>query len=111
MTTTTFEKPTPVDDITLAFPASVSALMPPMEDIPEEFMRMHGKWNELTTCWFFRGVKDLELKPKEGIDQDVALRHIRAILGSYEPKHAHKEAAVAYLLSLWFDDAKWEPAT
>jgi len=24
-------------------------------------------------------------------------------LGSFEPQHEHKEAAVAYLMSLWFE--------
>jgi hypothetical protein len=50
-----------------------------------------------------------EIKPKEGVDVDKALRHIQAIMRSYQPKHEHKEAAVAYLLSQWFDDVTWTP--
>jgi len=45
--------------------------------------------------------------PNDGIDQNKALRHIKAILGSFEPKHEHKEAAAAYLLSLWFKSVKY----
>src|SRR5258707_7634560 len=96
--------PQEIDEITMAFPANVMHLMPPYDDIPE----YDSKWEKLVSDWFFAGVRDLKLTPKEGIDQTKAFRHIKAILGSFEPKHEHKEAACAYLLSLWFDDAQWE---
>ena len=100
--------PIPVDDATLAFPASVSNLMPPMDEIPAEFKRHDGtKWNCLFSDMFYRGLSDISLTPKDGIDPETAWRHISAISGSYEPKHQHKEAAVAYLLSQWFEDATW----
>ncbi len=95
-----------VSDITLAFPANVSSLMP--KSIPEEFYRHPGtKWNKLFSDWFFNGLSSLKLVPKEGVDEKKALRHIRAIMGSFEPKHEEKEAAIAYLFSQWFDDAEW----
>jgi len=98
--------PVDVDDVTLAFPASiVEKYMPAMKDIPAHIDR---KWEDLISTWFFEGVSELKLTPKPGIDERKALRHIKAILGSFEPKHEHKEAAAAYLMSLWFDDVSYK---
>jgi len=107
-------KPVEVSDIQMAFPASVTEMMPSLKDIPEEFQigggDGHTKWNKLFNDCFYSGVKNLDLIPKDGIDPGRAWRHIRCIMGSYEPKHEHKEAACAYLMSLWFEDATWERA-
>jgi len=43
------------------------------------------------------------LKSKPGIDRKAAIRHIKAIMASYAPKHEHKEAGCAYLFALWFE--------
>jgi len=94
-----------IDDATLAFPATVLHLMPKMEDIPE--VRNRSKWNELFADWFYCGLEKLELKPKEGVDKDKALRHIGAIMGSFQPKHEDKEAAVVFLFAEWFEEATW----
>lgn len=104
------KEPIDVDDVFLVFPASVRHMMPEYKDIPDEFKRGRTKWNELVGTWFFRGLKNVKYKPKEGIDQRKALRHIQAIMGSYEPKHEHKEAAVAYLLNQWYEDITYDPA-
>lgn len=83
--------------------------MPKHEDIPEEFKDFNRltKWNAIVERWFFRGLPpDTELIPKEGVDPKKALRAIGAILGSFEPKHEHKVAACAYLLSEWFHDVR-----
>ena len=98
-----------VDDATLAFPAQVLDMMPAHEDIPQEFWDGDGKWGKLVSALFFTGVKTLDLKPRPGVDTMKALRHIRAILKSFQPKHEHKEAACAFLFNEWFEDAKWEP--
>lgn len=100
--------PIPVSDLEIAFPASIEKLMPKYEDIPKEFKRGDTKWNKIMSTWFFSGLKKFDPKPKNGIDVKMAIRHLKAILGSYEPKHEHKEAAVAYLMSKWFEDAEWE---
>lgn len=98
-----------ISDIELAFPAQVSHLMPKWEDIPGEFKRHNGtKWNKIFSHWFFNGVKNLVMTPKDGIDSNKAFRHIRCIMGSFEPKHEHKEAAVAYLMSQWFEDITFD---
>lgn len=99
-----------------AFPAGVvrEGYLPLEKDIPDEFKKtVHdNKWIRLFNEIFFRtGDRDifkLELFPKEGIDAGKAWAHICACMGSYEPRHEHKTAGVAYLFSLWFDDWRWE---
>ncbi len=98
-----WSQPTAVDDILLAFLAGISGLMPTMEEIPAEFQNHGGTvWNKWQSQWFFKGLHKRP-EPKDGIDQELAMRHLATIQGSFEPKHEHKEAAVAYLASLWFD--------
>lgn len=102
-------QPAEIDDATVAFPAMVGDLMPSQEDIPEEFKQFLGtKWNQVFSDWFYFGLKGAKWQSKEGINQDKALRHIGAVMGSYEPKHEYKEAAAAYLMSLWFEDVKYK---
>lgn len=103
-----FSKPTAVDDLTLAFPAGVMGLMPAYADIPDEFKRSRGQWQDWQGQWFFRGLQSYP-EPKDGIDVKQAMRHLAAIQGSYEPKHEHKEAGVAYLASLWFKSPNGAP--
>lgn len=101
-----FKTPTKVDDIQIAFPAGVVRdLMPAMADIPEEFKDFPGGnyWTKLASRWFYKGLEGVQLRAKEGIDLRDALRHLKAIQGSWEPKHEHKEAAVGYLMSLWLE--------
>ncbi len=84
-------------------------LLPPYDEIPDEFTRHPGTtWNKLFNDWFFSGLKSLELTPKDGIDKGKALRHIKVAMSGWDSKHEHKESGVAYLMSLWFDDVKWE---
>lgn len=105
---------TPRDDITgldIAFPArAVADFMPAMDEIPDEFKNGYTKWNDLQNDWFFFGLKNTKWQPKDGIDSGQAVAHLKVIQGSYEPQHEHKEAAVAYLASLWFDDVTYEKA-
>jgi hypothetical protein len=84
--------------------------LPAYATIPPEFLGFHAwtKWNKFVSDALFSGVKSVELTPKEGIDPKAAYRAIRAHLVSWAPKHEHKESGVAYLMSLWFDDVKWE---
>lgn len=104
--------PQEISDAQLIFPANVAHLMPPAEKIPDEFRDpnevRYNKWGELFNSWFFGGIDaNVTLDPHAGIDVNLAWRHLRAIAGSYEPKHEYKQAAVAYLLSLWFDDVHY----
>ena len=101
--------PVDIDDATMAFgaPLDMDLLLPKYEEIPDEFKMMNNKWVNLFSQWFFNGLpKGTQFIQKPGIDQVKALRHIRTIMASYAPKHEHKTAGVAYLLSCWFDDVK-----
>ena len=85
--------------------------LPDWKKIPEIYKERNGRtlWNTLICKWFFGGLtqKDLdELIPKPGVDKGKALDAIKAILGSWAPKHEHKEAGTAYLLSEWFEEPK-----
>lgn len=100
-------EPQDVDDVTLAFPADVEPLMPAYEDIPDKFKGYGNPWVEFQKDWFFSGLHGSEFTPRKGIDPKKATRHLKAIQGSFQPKHQHKEAAVAYLASLWFKKVKY----
>jgi hypothetical protein len=50
----------------------------------------------------------LKFVVREGVDAKAAWRHCAALLRSFEPKHEHKEAGVAYLMSQYFESATWE---
>ena len=99
-----FEQPTPVDQVDLAFGGKMDKLMPSQASIPDEFKNFNSRnvWVEWQSDWFFNGLKQ-NPTPKVGVDLNAAMRHLRAIQASFEPKHEHKTSAVAYLASLWFD--------
>ncbi|PZM62587.1 hypothetical protein [Paenibacillus dendritiformis] len=98
------KKPQKVTDLEMAFGGDMKKLLPAMSEIPEEFTSLGSKWCKLISDWFYIGLSELKAQPREGIDTQEAFRHIRAILGSFEPKHEHKIACCAYLMSLWFED-------
>lgn len=91
-----------LSDLDMAF-GGIDGIMPAMSDIPEEYPNS-SKWRSSFSHFFYLGARDLEFFPKEGIDPKLAWRHVRTIMGSFMPKHEHKEAACSYLMSLWFDD-------
>ncbi|MNS38114.1 hypothetical protein D3C86_1309310 [compost metagenome] len=103
-----FAFPQEVKGLHLAFGGDMSKLLPPMHSIPQDFQNGTTKWNDLVSTWFFRGLKSFDCVPKEGIDKAAALKHISAIMRSWDPKHEHKEAGCAYLLSLWFEKPEYE---
>ena len=99
-------KPQQVTKLDLAFPGSVSHLMPRYDEIPKEFKKDNNPWVKFVDQWFFGGANAQALMAKKGIERHMALDHLRVIMGSFEPKHEHKISAVAYLLSQWFDFAE-----
>ena len=104
-------KPQKIDDLTIIFPAIViGTLLPEYEDIPDEFKNRHHPWAKVQEKWFFKGVKEVVWTPKEGIDTDTAIRHLKACQGSFQPKDEHKQAGVAYLMSLWFERVEYDGA-
>lgn len=99
--------PKSVSDLEIAFPGEIRHMMPAKDDIPEEFWEDRGDarpWLKFQRDWFFSGLpKATKWLAREGIDPTVAIRHLRFIQGSWDPPHEYKEAAVAYLASLWFE--------
>lgn len=102
--------PAIISDLDMTFPASVKRLMP--QNLRSA--KAESLWSaKLFSDWFFTGIKSAEgLVAKPGIDKRRALRHIKCIMGSFEPSHEDKTAACALLLDLWFDGDKstWERA-
>jgi hypothetical protein len=96
--------PQDIDAANAAFQGRVrGTLMPLMEDIPREFTTRGNAWADEVSKWFFDGVAaDYHIVPAEGIDRHRAMRHLSICLWSFEPKHEHKIAGCAYLMSLWF---------
>lgn len=82
----------------------MKVLLPPMSEIPKEFHNGNGKWNQLVSTWFFTGLEGYEFSIKEGINMGEAIAHVKAIMGSMDPKHEHKEAGCAFLMSEFFND-------
>ncbi len=99
-----------VSDLDIAFSSNVDHLLPAWDDIPEEFKRGRTKWNKIISDWFFSGLTNSKWHSKEGVDSDKAMRMVQACLRSWEPKHEHKEAGCAYMLSEWFEDVEYERA-
>jgi hypothetical protein len=86
--------------------------LPPWKAIPDEFKRMGDPWTDQVGRWFAVGAdKEWEsrITPKAGVNRSDAFGAVAAILRSWEPKHEHKEAGAAYLMSLWFDDPALAP--
>jgi len=97
----------------MAFPAHVLDMMPSYEECAS-FRYDHrrdggGKWTKLAETWFMFGIKLGKITPKPGVDEKKAIAHLSCVLRSYEPKHEHKMAAVAYLLNDWFEDIEYTP--
>lgn len=87
--------------------------MPKYETLPDDFKRHNGNdYCKAVSGWFYGGAKGtpdgliidgVKFTAKPGVDRAKALAAIRAVLGSFEPKHEHKEAACAFMLSEWFE--------
>lgn len=98
-----------ITDVEMAFPADVTRLLPPWEELPEDYQRDRAPTCKVVDQWFSCGLGNLNAVPKEGIDTTHALRHLKCIMGSYQPKHEHKTAGVAYLIDLWFETFESPP--
>jgi hypothetical protein len=105
---TQFKEPQDVEKMDSIFGGNISKLMPRFSALPEEFREYwhndRNKWCCLANQWMHGDLQGYSFVPKEGIDMQKAFRHAGAIMRSFEPKHEHKIAGVAYLLSLWLND-------
>lgn len=102
-----FDTPHEVSDLANVFGGDMSSLLPDWGDIPQPFRSHYGDeesrpWIEWQGDWFFKGVSKDSVKARKDIELDAAFRHLGTIQGSWEPKHEHKAAAVAWLASRWF---------
>lgn len=103
-----------VSDAELAFGGrDMKELIPYSEEGYKEYRAKYWRddstWGwKLFHDWFYHGLTELNLIPKLGIDKEKALRHIRAIMVSWAPKHEDKTAACAYLFEQWFESANWK---
>lgn len=87
--------------------------LPKWETLPADFKRHNGNdYVEAISTWFFLGAKRIDsgvqigkmkFVAKDGVDANKALAAIKACMSSWEPKHEHKEAGCAFMLSEWFD--------
>jgi len=101
--------PFPVADLTnaqIAFASNITNLMPKYCDIPNEFKDLKNHWVRIADRWFSRGIDGAEFIPKNGTDCQKAIRHLSCLMSSFTPKHEEKIAAIAYLMSQWFDAVK-----
>jgi hypothetical protein len=113
-----WNSPKEVTHLNQAFPGRIiGVLLPEKEEIPEEFKNSFSadspsvssspptprEWCSFVGHWFFHGIRGFTIQPKKGIALPQALKHLTACMTSFEPKHEHKEAGVAYLCSLWLD--------
>lgn len=74
--------------------------LPAREDIPKEFESSRNPYVRVINA-IFHGEKmpDMSINLAPGVQIPLLQRFIRAHLASFEPKHEHKIAGVAYLLS------------
>ncbi len=87
-------------------PKNMSLFVPKFDDIPNEFKNYHSQpnpWMAVSKQWFYKGLESFDYTPKENVNKDQALGHLKAILGCFSISHEHKHGACAYLLSLWFN--------
>lgn len=99
--------PVELTDVELAFPAHGLRLMPERGTFERK-----PDWEALAKNWFGNEVKDINLlgslfMAEHDFDPEKAWRHLRAIMGSFEPKHEHKIEAVGFLLGTWFRWCQW----
>ena len=89
-----------------AFGAELSDY-PPYDMIPEELRGGHTKFNAAVSTLFFKGgsLTDVGLKLKDGVDRSDFFGALQSMLGSFAPKHEHKDAACAWLMSEYTEAA------
>lgn len=78
--------------------------LPKYADLPDDYRRMHGPACDAASDLFYAGgrLSRLGYEPRDGVDENSALRAIYAALRSFEPTHEHKIGGVGYLIDQWF---------
>lgn len=88
-----------ISDVELAF--STEKLLPPWDEIPEEFKRSGGnQYTALAEAIFYGApMPNGEIKMKPGFSPEAMNRAVRAHLQSWGTKHEHKIAGVGYIIA------------
>lgn len=100
--------PLETSQIERAFPAHFERLMVAPERIPATFWRgregyQPSTFTGLTMTWMMgRWPEGVAYAPMPDVDAETAFWHLHCIIGSYGPKHEHKEACVEFLAERWF---------
>lgn len=97
-------KPKVVDQAMMTFPANVSDMLPVYAELHADFRTDEHPMCEVANHWFRYGLKQgVKLYPKPEISGEEVFRHLSCCMGSFQPKHEHKIAGVAFLLDLWLE--------
>jgi hypothetical protein len=90
----------PFDGADAAFGARLQDY-PPMSAVPDGL----GAYERVMSSLFFLGgqLADHGLTIKAGLDRAQVMTAIRSLMCSFDPKHEHKTAVVAWALSEWCD--------
>jgi len=97
-----YTAPTPAEirsitDVDLAF--SSTKYLPDWEDIPSEF-RGTNRYTRLVSALFAGDdLPPYEMALKDGYTPELVRRLVASHLRSFAPKHEHKIAGIAYMLS------------
>ncbi|MFF0828888.1 hypothetical protein ACFYU8_18310 [Brevibacillus sp. NPDC003359] len=99
--------PLEVSDVDLVLGLhDIKKLLPDWYTIPTKFKEGHTKWNRLYRYIRYRFDVPGTFRSFEGVDFQQAWRHVRTVMKSSGINTEYKEAACAYLLSLWIEN--WE---
>ncbi len=83
-------------------------LLPAYIEIPAAFFEGNNIWTGAYYNIGMRGWEAVRLTSKPGIDPVLAQHHIRTLMLSIIPEDhttmGYKEAAISWLLSLWFEE-------
>lgn len=91
--------PIKVEDVLLAFPAGIDRYMPPVDlevgdNAPE---------TNVAQAIFGEGSAKFGFVPRDGVDPELACRHLAVVLTSYQFGHSRKLRAAGGLLRQWFE--------
>lgn len=91
--------PVEVDDVLLAFPATIEHLLPQRGTFEQH---IDHRWTLFVQSWFYNGLTSRAIfHVADDIDGERAFRHLRCVLGTFEIKHEYKIDAAAFLAGRW----------
>lgn len=98
----------PVAAIDLAFSLPTwREVLPPYDRLPVEYKRGEARGCKFVTSWFYHGVSNIKMEPKPGVTEEQLGRVcqvVKAIIGSFEPKHEHKIGGLGFIIDSYVDE-------